>query len=56
MARNKVQNDNSIGRRLLTVFLVALAVAIGYVVITQSGIIPGDAPTQQHGVGPGSSG
>lgn len=50
MERNKMQKDRGVGRLLLTIFGVALVVAIGYVIVTQSGIIPGDAPTQQGGL------
>ena len=56
MAQKKTQTDRRVGRRLVTIFVIALLVAIGYVIITQSGIIPGDAPTQEGGVGPGSGG
>lgn len=48
----KKQDDRGIGRIVIVAFAVALVLAIGYVVVTQSGIIPGDAPTQQGGVGP----
>jgi hypothetical protein len=54
MARNKMQKDGSVGRLAVAVFAIALVLAIGWVVISQSGVIPGDAPTQQGGVGPGT--
>lgn len=56
MPQNKRRKDRSVARLMVTVFVIAIVAAIAYVIVTQSGIIPGDMPTQQGGVGPGSGG
>lgn len=54
MAQDKSQKDGGIGRLIVGAFAVAIVLAIGWVILSQSGAIPGDAPTQQDGIGPGT--
>lgn len=54
MTRSKAQKDRSHGKLIVGAFAIAIVVAIGWVMISQSGVIPGDVPTQQDGVGPGT--
>lgn len=39
---SKRQTDSNIGRIVITVFVVVVVAAIAWVIIEQSGVIPGD--------------
>lgn len=52
MEKYKEQKDRGIGQLVVGAFAAALLLAIVYVLVTQSGIIPGDVPTQDAGIGP----
>jgi len=54
MAQNKARKDRSIEGLVVGAFAIAIVLAIGWVILSQSGAVAGDAPTQQDGVSPGT--
>lgn len=38
------RNDRKVGRIIVGAFVLLLALAIAYVLVSQSGVVPGDSP------------